>query len=521
MTKTKKKFEMPSSLAIVMIFLFIVTMLTWFIPTSVVTVDENGNNEIHYNAAFDEDGNIIENAGTSPKGIWDFILAPIQGMVDSSDVAATIFISGGALAILSYVGALDAGINSMLKKYKGNVLIVLLMLVFSIMGTVYGSWEELPAYAIIIIPLFVKAGYDVMTGISVVLVGATIGNMASVVNPYSVGAAVASIGNEELSLGAGIVLRMILFVAMFVVGCTLVLQYAAKVKKNPQNSCVANVKDINTRVNDDNNNNLVEMTKKRKWSLVVFTIMILACLIGYIPWESIVFSNGKTAFDYINAFVPALDGNIIGNILGTNGFTKFGWWYFSEFSVVWLIGAIVIALINKIPEKDFVREFGNGAADLINVVFVLSAARGIALIMGSKTEGMSITFIYWIKNILQGVPIWAFALAAVFVYILIGIFLQSTSGVAGITMPIFGAVAMALFASTATGTTGGQILLISAFTVGINFVCGIYPGATNMGIIEMANVPYSNYLKQFLKFEIPILVVAAIIITIAPYIGLV
>ena len=520
MKKAKKQFEMPSALVIVMIFLFIVTVLTWFIPTSVVTVDENGNNVIHYNSAFDEDGNIIENAGTDPKGLWDFLMAPINGFTDAADVAGTIFISGGALAILAAVGALDAGINTLLKKYKGNTLIVLLMLVFALMGTVYGSWEELPAYAIIIIPLFVKAGYDVMTGICVVLVGSTIGNMASIVNPYSVGTAVAAIGNEELSLGSGILLRLILFAAMSVVGCGLVLRYAAKVKKDPSASCVANIPNINTRVNEETDADLYEMTPKRKWSLVVFAIMVIACLIGYIPWDSVVFANGKTEFDYVNGFVPALSGTFLGNLLGVKGFNPCGWWYFAEFSWVWLLGAIVIAMINKMPEKKFVTEFGNGAADLINVVFVLSAARGIALLMGSKTEGMSITFIYWIQSILQGVPLWAFALAALGVYLLIGIFLQSTSGVGGITMPIFGSVAMALFATTAAGATGGQIVLISAFTCGIGLMSCIYPGATNMGIIEMANVPYNTFLKQVLKFVLPMLATAAIIITVAPYIGL-
>ena len=55
---------------------------------------------------------------------------------------------------------------------------------------------------------------------------------------------------------------------------------------------------------------------------------------------------------------------------------------------------------------------------------------------------MSVTFVYWIQNALQGVPGWAFAIAAALAYVGIGFFMQSTSGVAGITMPILGAVAM-------------------------------------------------------------------------------
>ncbi|MFI3225903.1 MAG: YfcC family protein [Clostridia bacterium] len=513
-----KKFSVPSSLSIVMIFLLIVTLLTWIVPTSVVTYDDDGTKVIHYNSTIDDDGNVVEGAGTSPKGLWNLILSPVEGFINASDVAGTIFVSGGLLAVLGYVGALDAGINSLLKKYQGSKLIVLLMLVFALMGTVYGSWEELPAYAIVIIPLFIKAGYDAVTGVTVILLGAGIGNMASIVNPYSVGAAVAAIGNDELSLGSGIFLRMILFVAMLAVGSTLVIKYANTVKNDPSKSCVA---DIPRTKKVADSSELVEMTSKRKWSLIVFAITVLFCVLGYIPWDAIPTANGGTAFDFVNGFITTFSGNFIGNFLGTDYFTPFGWWYFNEFSVIWAMGAIVIAVINKIPEKKFVAVFTQGAADLMSVVLVLAVARGISLTMGSSSEGMSITFIYWIKAILEGVPIWAFALAGILVYMLIGIFLQSTSGVSGITMPIFGAVAMALFAYSSVGAVGGQIILISSFTVGINFVSSLYPGATQMGILEMAEIPYDRYVKQVLKIMLPVLCTGALIITIAPYIGLV
>ena len=172
-------------------------------------------------------------------------------------------------------------------------------------------------------------------------------------------------------------------------------------------------------------------------------------------------------------------------------------------------------------EKQFVSVFAEGARDLVGVVLVLAASRGISIFMGSSEEGMSITFIYWIQNILSSVPLWAFVVAGILVYLLIGIFLQSTSGVAGITMPIFGVLAFTLFASSSAGSLGGQTVLLSVFTCGINFVCGHYPESTNMGICEMSGVPYNVFIKQWAKILVPILVVAAVIISIAPYVGIV
>lgn len=226
-------------------------------------------------------------------------------------------------------------------------------------------------------------------------------------------------------------------------------------------------------------------------------------------------------FEYVNILQTKLSGTFLGNLVGTDNFTPFGWWYFDEFSVAWLLGAVAIGLINRMNLHDWVSTFIEGCKDLMGVVLVLSAARGISIFMGSKESGMSITFIHWIQSVLSGVPLWAFAIAAVLVYVCIALFLQSTSGVSGITMPIFGALAFALFAGTAAGSTGGQVILMSAFTCGVNFVCSWYPEATNMGIIEMAGVPYNVFLKQQLKISGPLLIAAAIIISAAPYIGLV
>lgn len=106
------------------------------------------------------------------------------------------------------------------------------------------SWEELPPYALVLIPLCVTAGYDVLTGVFVLFGGAVIGNMASVVNPYSTGAAVAAIGNPNLSLGTGIAMRILLFVVLYIVGAFLIIRYAEKVKKDKTKSALYGLDNI-------------------------------------------------------------------------------------------------------------------------------------------------------------------------------------------------------------------------------------------------------------------------------------
>ncbi|WZU01131.1 hypothetical protein MGH68_16920 [Erysipelothrix sp. D19-032] len=50
---------------------------------------------------------------------------------------------------------------------------------------------------------------------------------------------------------------------------------------------------------------------------------------------------------------------------------------------------------------------------------------------------------------------------------------------------------------------------------------GVYPGATLMGTPELVNIPYDKYLKFTLKILGTLLFVAAVIIAVAPYIGIV
>ena len=69
--------------------------------------------------------------------------------------------------------------------------------------------------------------------------------MASVVNPYSTGAAVAAIGNPNLSLGTGIAMRILLFVVLYIVGAFLIIRYAEKVKKDKTKSALYGLDNIN------------------------------------------------------------------------------------------------------------------------------------------------------------------------------------------------------------------------------------------------------------------------------------
>lgn len=506
------KFQMPGAYQIVFIMLVFVCILTFFIP---VSVSDSETGKIIYNAAFDSNGKIVKNAGPQPMGLWDLIMAPIKGFQAAVPVGIAILLAGAFLNVLNESKSLAAGIGRLLTRLKGNVLIATMMFVFCLLGTVYGFWEEIVAFCLVVVPMFMMAGYDMMTGLAVLFIGSTAGNMASVVNPFSTGAAVAAIGNDDLSIGSGIVLRLVLFVVLYVISTLMVMRYASKVKKDPSKSVFANVEGLKPIKMDTSS---PEITRSRFWSLVLFIIIILLILIGYTPWAAI---GGQGLADVINAPIHFLEKiPVLGDIIGAGNITPMGDWGFDEFSFVFLAGALLLIPINRIKIKDFLNQFVAGAVSMLSVVLVLGLSRGIAVVMGDSSSGMSVTFIYWISNALEGVPLWIFAIVATLAYVGIGVFLQSTSGVAGLSMPILGAVAAGLFVASSIGVVGGQVILIGAFIIGVNFTNAIYPSATLMGTLDLFNAPYTTYVKFSIKYYIPLLLAATIVLSIAPYVGL-
>lgn len=510
----KRKFKMPTAYTIVMIALIATAVLSYFVPQSIVDPD-TGN--IIYNAIFTDSGEIIQGKGLQPFGLWDVIMSPIEGFQSGADVGIGILMAGGFLEVLNHTGALESGIGAMINRFKGNVLIAVMTFAFALLGTSFGFWEEIVAFVVVIVPTFVLAGYDVMVGLGVLFVGSSIGNMSSLVNPFSTGAAVSAIGNPDLSIGSGIVLRFITFIVLYIIGTLYLINYANKVKKDSSKSVVHDVENIKTMAED--NQTLPEFTRQRKASVAVFVIIIILMILGFIPWEELF---GTTGSNIVNAPILALAKvPVLGTILGASHISLLGSWYFNEFAFLFFAGSILLLFINRMKETEFIDVFIAGVKDLLGVVLILAISRGIAIIMGDSTAGMSITFIYWISNALANVPIWIFGVIAMGAYVLIGIFLQSTSGVAGITMPILGAVAAALFVGSELGSAGGQIVLISAFVAGVNFVSALYPGATVMGSIDLANVPYDRYLKFMIPVMGTLLAISGIIIAVAPYLGLV
>ena len=107
--------------------------------------------------------------------------------------------------------AIDAGVSNVIRLLGGREiwLVPALMILFSLGGTSFGMWEETMAFYPLLVPVFVSAGYDALTGVAVVLLGSGAGVLASTVNPFATGIAA---GFAGVSLGDGLGLRLLMLV---------------------------------------------------------------------------------------------------------------------------------------------------------------------------------------------------------------------------------------------------------------------------------------------------------------------
>ena len=103
--------------------------------------------------------------------------ALLDGFERQAGIIAFLLIMGGAFQIMNSSRAIDAGIFSFLGFTKGleryrfikmlgvnNVVISLIIILFSLFGAVFGMSEETLAFVIIIVPLAISMGYDSITG---------------------------------------------------------------------------------------------------------------------------------------------------------------------------------------------------------------------------------------------------------------------------------------------------------------------------------------------------------------------
>ena len=488
MTETaKKKRGMPSSFTILLALLAIV---------AVITVIVSGTS-----------GGAVTAARLS-----DFCTAPILGFADALPVCLFVMILGGFLGMMTETGALDNGIAVLVQKLKGNeiMLIPVLMLIFSLGGTTYGMCEETVPFYALLAATMMAAGFDPMVGAATVLLGAGCGCLGSTVNPFAVGAAVDALTGVGIEVNQSIIIGLgaVLWIVTTAMSIVFVMNYAKKVKAD-KGSTILSMQELKDAEEAHGKaasevHKEVKLTGRQKGVLIAFAFTFVVMIVGFIPLADL--NEGVANFFDAGAVYDA-DGNAV--VQGWSALITglpIGQWYFDEASTWFFLMAVLIGIIGGLSEKQIVNTFITGAADMMSVVLVIALARGISVLMANT--GLDVFVLDAAANALAGLSGVIFAPMSFLVYFGLSFLIPSTSGMATVSMPIMGPLAVKL------GFSPEVMVMIFSSAIGVVNLFTPTSGAI-MGGLALAKIEWTTWLKFALKLIVALSVVCAIILTVA------
>lgn len=488
MTETaKKKRGMPSSFTILLALLAIV---------AVITVIVSGTS-----------GGAVTAARLS-----DFCTAPIKGFADALPVCLFVMILGGFLGMMTETGALDNGIAVLVQKLKGNeiMLIPVLMLIFSLGGTTYGMCEETVPFYALLAATMMAAGFDPMVGAATVLLGAGCGCLGSTVNPFAVGAAVDALTGVGIEVNQSIIIGLgaVLWIVTTAMSIFFVMSYAKKVKAD-KGSTILSMQELKDAEEAHGKaasevHNEVKLTGRQKGVLIAFAFTFVVMIVGFIPLADL--NEGVANFFDAGAVYDA-DGNAV--VQGWSALITglpIGQWYFDEASTWFFLMAVLIGIIGGLSEKQIVNTFITGAADMMSVVLVIALARGISVLMANT--GLDVYVLDAAANALAGLSGVIFAPMSFLVYFGLSFLIPSTSGMATVSMPIMGPLAVKL------GFSPEVMVMIFSSAIGVVNLFTPTSGAI-MGGLALAKIEWTTWLKFALKLIVALSAVCAIILTVA------
>lgn len=488
MTETaKKKRGMPSSFTILLALLAIV---------AVITVIVSGTS-----------GGAVTAARLS-----DFCTAPIKGFADALPVCLFVMILGGFLGMMTETGALDNGIAVLVQKLKGNeiMLIPVLMLIFSLGGTTYGMCEETVPFYALLAATMMAAGFDPMVGAATVLLGAGCGCLGSTVNPFAVGAAVDALTGVGIEVNQSIIIGLgaVLWIVTTAMSIVFVMNYAKKVKAD-KGSTILSMQELKDAEEAHGKaasevHKEVKLTGRQKGVLIAFAFTFVVMIVGFIPLADL--NEGVANFFDAGAVYDA-DGNAV--VQGWSALITglpIGQWYFDEASTWFFLMAVLIGIIGGLSEKQIVNTFITGAADMMSVVLVIALARGISVLMANT--GLDVFVLDAAANALAGLSGVIFAPMSFLVYFGLSFLIPSTSGMATVSMPFMGPLAVKL------GFSPEVMVMIFSAAIGVVNLFTPTSGAI-MGGLALAKIEWTTWLKFALKLIVALSVVCAIILTVA------
>lgn len=422
------------------------------------------------------------------------LLAPVKGFHEAGEVIGFIFCLGAFLALVTATGALETGINVLVKKMHGKelMLIPVLMFLFSIGGSTYGMGEETVGFYILLAATMTAAGMDPVVGAATVLLGAGSGVIGSTINPFSTGIAVANAG-VDLNMGVVYAEGLILWLVAYSMSTLFVLNYAKKVRNEKMSILTSEqmAECISAYGKSTEKDENPQMTGKQKLCMWIFALTFVVMILGFIPWADL----NEGIYDALS-WSQYLTGS------------GFGDWWFDDAATWFLIMGLIIGFIGIEDKSTIAGTVMSGISDMVSVNVVIALARATYYIMNETSFGDWLVQVSVTALASMGISAALFGFLDYLLHIGLSFLVPSSSGLATLSSPIVSPIVREMGWSVETSIMINVAAngLVNLFTPTCGFI---------MGGLALARVPYAVWLKWAWKLILAIAVASAVILTVA------
>ena len=160
-------------------------------------------------------------------------------------------------------------------------------------------------------------------------------------------------------------------------------------------------------------------------------------------------------------------------------------------------------------EEDYLDTYIAGAGDLMSVALVCGVARAVNILLEKGLVSDSI--LYYFTGVVTGMSPIVFIIVMLLVYVILGFFINSSSGLAVLSIPIMAPLGDAANVSRAA--------VIAAYNYGQGLISYITPTGLILCSLAMVEVPFSRWVKFIMPLLIGTVVLNALLLVAQVMIG--
>ena len=522
------KRQIPHTYVIVFYIILLAAVLTWIIP---------GGEYIEKTGTVDGE-EIVEmvyrETERNPQS-WQVFSSIFKGFVRQSGIIVFILMIGGAFWIMNSSKAIDVGILSFIRfstrlerfrwiRFLGvhNIIITLVMILFSVFGAVFGMSEETIAFIIIMVPLAISMGYDSIVGVSLCFVAAGLGFAGAILNPFTIGIAQ---GIAELPLFSGLEYRVFCWIVINTIGIGAVLIYAKRVKKDPTRSPVYEEDEYWREKGKAEEGSLEYHTPVSAW--VVYGIILVGLILFsvFYPQTTLVIGDPESGSgsSLTAPMIPVVTGlfavsgvlslrksvhffqlNLLGFtilflIVGVMGYQ----WYIMKIATLFFAMGFFSGIAMNYSPNRITKLFLEGVKDILSAALIVGLAGGIIVIL---EEGKIVgSILHGLAGSMNDLGETASIGIMYVIQTIINVIIPSGSAKAALTMPI-----MAPFSDLIGISRQATVM---AFQLGDGFTNMITPtSGVLIGVLGVARIPYEKWVKWITPIMIVLILVGFLLL---------